>query len=250
MDKIKCLRGSDELAQYFRVNNITHLTGLSDGYYYRNGNGWDFKPKVDKYIPLMELCTFEEYFKTNNMENDTNMKTVKCLKGCDELNEYFRKNGISHLNGNNPLMNYYIKDNGEWGVGEDYEVDGVLFEVMPFNDFFKTNNMENKIPVSKSFIMAAYDAACDSWRNKIEKELPELFVVDNIIGKTYIPSDMSYSKCLQNIDMEIDLWKKPCTVISEPFKEESGYGCGYEFVNVLYKTNTFKVLYFPQNVQK
>jgi hypothetical protein len=80
--------------------------------------------------------------------------------------------------------------------------------------------------------------------------------MESLIGKKYISSDNSHSKnltgkedyCLAGTDISKP---KEAIIVSEPYKEKIFYfkqEFEYTFINVNYKKNTIRVLYFEKNV--
>jgi hypothetical protein len=48
-----------------------------------------------------------------------------------------------------------------------------------------TNEMKEKVEVSKQFLLDGHDAACSEWKERIEKEVPDLFEKDLKVGEWY-----------------------------------------------------------------
>ncbi len=251
------IKGCQKLYQYYKDNNINNLNGShEDCYYFLDENGeWEFSlTKLNN----MVIVPFEEYCltpKTNKM---------KAIKGCQKLHQYFVENGIGYMDGEDDKIIYWVDGSGEWCCEDGEYTD--KFHIVSFEEYFgkttKVVEMNPTFTVDKEFILEAHKAACEGWKTKIEKKFPSLFKEESVIGKRYLPNDNSYAICLENgecscVVLSGGIYNKECIIISEPYRSKSkdkGYNPRpndeHNFVNVLYKNNTYMVLFNKHNVNR
>lgn len=111
-----------------------------------------------------------------------------------------------------------------------------------------------------SFIHNQYIIHMNNIYVDVMDRINDIIADENIIGKIYRPSDNSYIKCLETGKIK-DVYlagtamrgddPKPCLIISNPYEEAIefiGKFIKYEFINVLYQDNTYRVLWNEKNV--
>jgi len=143
---------------------------------------------------------------------------------------------------NHPYLTFKGKEKGVGNYKKHILNDSIIYETWNEETFLNACGIETEetFTVSKSFILDAHSSACPTWKEKIEKEFPSLFVKEELeLNKWY--------KVLQEVDT---LW-----FLTEKNKDDghSGYGfcCGGDFKHCsTIKTELFSLeLATPQEVE-
>lgn len=200
-----------------------------------NNNGTRHSSNIQDFDNNPTIITLEQW--------DECINKKWCLKGSDELRNYFKtlnKNKFTCLlDGDNINYYYYLNNDNLWGFNGSIRPDN--YELITFEQF-KNMNKESNQTITREQLKQIYDVACSNWKKTLlewanEKPFNNIISLTNKkVNNMFKASNLDQEKVLESVGLKSN--KKSITDIVNEFNV--GRNQGYiKYIKIL--SNKIKI---------